>query len=833
VTSITCNPPFVPYANFSIPLDTGECSTASLNIPSLLQQYHVINGNNPWVPNVTLPLTGLYIKYISFWWWGANRTMVAPNNTFIPFANFTSTTTGQPLELGIKNNMPCISRSRCFHLSNETSETSPHHFLLTWAGNAVTTAGNFRVYKDGHMIFMTDSTTLSLAPLIGNTPYISTSIPTAQYAHSQIFDLRIYTALSTSSTFVTQIQTEYDAAKLFGCGPSRGMGHGCILPNPVVTASVYQQLDYRYIGFPSYLTSGASKYDIYVNREINVNANNKYKLPGFNILSSINSYPARFILSFAVRRTMGRGASGSVNPLVLWFRSTAIQGMLAVADYRPSATGTSIIVSPMTSTSTTSCRVAWRRTNTAVLTDSTKWEMYHVLVNLSLASTWNIWQSGPGSGFGIGGPWGTTTFPTSLGTVTYSASNYPGADLNGIWVHSSVGFLSVHPIQSSQLFIPNPANFLQDLYRATAGGLTSSASWYPPVGPLISTALTTAGYFKPPSACAGHCTLFVSLFNATQTRAVIIPNSNLADGISKVCHALSYNTSSACSVTCTATDFSNVYKLCVTGQPCLCGSPRIVAPDGRSCICPSETTQFGAQCMNCSCVPPAICNSGVGGNGSCSCPTPLVLGLDQQRCQCPSETTQFGPNCTACSCQAPAICNAGFLGNGTCSCPSNQFLVPETNKTCECKDTLNSFGPLCTKCNCAGGFCNSTINGNGSCFCPGNKVYSPQLGCTCINATMTYSDLCLPCDCGNHPAVTCDSNSGACSCQNGMYYMNNGCHCPDGFNFNSTLNTCVSNYSKHYTLNVYTHKTIICKLHCLYLYNALTLVIHLTNLRSL
>lgn len=839
VTSITCRSPFTPYANFSIPLDTGECSAATLGIATLNRQFHVINKDNPWVALTAVAWNNVYVKYVSFWWWGSNGTTVAPDNTFIPLATITSKNTGQPLQLGMKNNMPCISTARCFHLSTELTDRQPHHFLLIWS-TTTASAGNFRVYKDGYLAYVTSSTTASLAPLIGNTPYETTAIATAQYEYSQVFDLRIYTAPRNPATMVTFLQTEIDAAKLYGCGPSRGYGFGCTVSSPVVTSSVYPQLDYKYIGYPNYEAQGANKYDLYINRHIR--AGNGFTLPGFSILSSINTYPSRFIMSFAVRRTMGLAASGAVTPLVLWFRASPIQGMLAVADYRPSATQTNIIVSPFTSMSSTSCAVTWRRTNTNNLIDTTKWEMYHVLVNLSAASTWNIWQSGPGGNFGTGGAWGATTFPTSLGSVTYNSANYPGIDGNGLWVHSSVAFISIHPIPSSNVFIPNPLNFLPDLYKATTGGVSASSSWYPPIGPVISTALTTAGYFRPPFACDGRCTLYISSYNTSQTRAVIIPNSNREDGISKVCHGTHYNNTNGCQTTCPANYFLSTYQLCVTNQPCLCDSPRILALDGLSCQCLDETTQYGSQCLNCACESPATCNSGVQGNGTCSCPPPLVLRADGNGCECPDETTQYGPNCTACDCLFPAWCDVGFRGNGSCHCPSptvlqfdnktcdcpsitteytlacidcgcrdsafcdggiwgtNECLCPpgqhidicSMNTTCECDFPEFHYGIYCDRCNCTGtAMCNSTIHGDGRCICPGNQVYDPEEGCKCPLENQ-YSESCLNCTCNNHPQQICNKLTGACECKNGLYSYNNTCHCHEGFYYDYTVNACVS-----------------------------------------
>lgn len=763
VTEITCKSPFTPYSNFSVPLDTGECSSATLNITILDKQYHVINSNNPWVPGINASWSNLFVKYISFWWWGTNGTNTASNNTFIPVASFVSMNTGQPLDIGIKNNMPCISTTRCFHLGNETTESNPHHFLLMWSTTTVT-AGNFRVYKDGYLAYVTDSTTSTIAPLIGNTPYQTANITTVQYDYSQVFDLRIYIAPTTPSTMVTFLQSEIDSAKLFGCGPSRGYGHGCIVPAPVITSSTYQSLDYRYTGFPNYTALGATKYDLYINRNIKVG--NGYNLPGFDILSSISTYPSKFIMSFAVRRTMGLGAVGSVNPLVLWFRAARIQGMLGVADYRPTATQSNIIVSPFTATSSTSCGITWRRTNTANLIDTTKWEMYHVLVNLSAASTWNIWQSGPGTDFGAGGAWGSTTFPTLLSTNTYTTTTFTGADSNGVWVHPSVGFISIHPISSTTTFIPNPLTFLSDLYRATSGGVSTSASWYPPVGPVISTALTTVGYFHPPFSCNGRCSLYVTAYNVTQTRALLIPSSNVPSGISKVCHGTNFNATEACQFTCPLYGFDNTTALCVTGQPCLCNAPRILAPGGFSCICPSQTTQYSSQCLNCTCVSPAICNSGVNGNGSCSCPSGRVLSSDPRRCTCPDQTTQFGDSCTTCSCRNPAICNSGVLGNGSCTC-STPYISTADAKGCQCSDETSKYGSQCLNCTCISpSVCNSGINGNGSCSCPYPLALTPDgNGCQCRNETTMYGSQCLLCSC-IYPA-TCNSGflgNGTCSC---------------------------------------------------------------------
>lgn len=849
ITSITCRPPFVAYSNFSVPLDTGECSQATLAINTLSQQYHVINAANPWVAGTTINWSNDWIRYISFWWWGTspNGTVLTPNNTFVPIANITPTTTTstrEPLILGIKNNMPCLGPTRCFHTGTEVSETNPHHFMLVWFTNTATSATNFRVFKDGFAVYTSDATVIALSPLIGRDQYITRAIPTEQYAYTQVFDLRIYTAPQNQATLTTAIQGDTDPPRLFGCGPSRGYGQGCILPSPVITASAYPLIDYEFIGKLDFTAQNAHRYDIQINKQIRTG--NGYNLPGFSIFQSITTYPTRFILSLAVRRIMNRGAVGSVNPVVMWYRATRVPGMISFAEYKLNATDSIFIAAPTPTTSATSNTVAWRLTGSATVKDTTKWEMIHVLVNLTSSTATSLYVSRPSGDFQPGGNFDATTFPTSLGSTTTASSSVSNIDANGIWVSSAVGFFAIHPIPTGSNFIPNPNTFLQHIYSAASGGVSSSASWYPPIGPVISTALTTAGYFRPPFACNGRCSIYVSVYNSTQTRALPMPNSNAPDGLSKVCYGSFYNSSNACQTICPLGGFEARYGLCTTGQPCLCGAPRVLANDSISCICPNETTQFGQQCQNCTCVAPAVCNSGVLGNGTCTCPANRPLSTDPKRCKCLDELTQFGDNCTQCSCESPAICNSGVLGNGTCRCPSPFVLradgkgcqcanentqygplcndcncispaicnagfanngmcscpfplsLQNSNNSCDCIDNRSQYGPTCVSCNCQSpAWCNGGINGTDTCFCASNQYLVPPANksCECINPSRKYGPSCLPCNCTG--TAECDSGisgTGTCICPgNQVYDPVVGCSCANSNTYGIMCRNCTCN----------------------------------------
>ncbi|KAH9502812.1 hypothetical protein Btru_074528 [Bulinus truncatus] len=265
----------------------------------------------------------------------------------------------------------------------------------------------------------------------------------------------------------------------------------------------------------------------------------------------------------------------------------------------------------------------------------------------------------------------------------------------------------------------------------------------------------------------------IHLMSITQQLTLVCPFGSTRSGNTCVCNSpFTYNSGSntcECSNTCPL----NAKRSSNCG--CVCDSPYVYNSGSNTCDCASTrqcpSNGYRNSTCDCVCYSPYVYNSGAN-----TCEIPL---------QCPFGSTRSGNTC---------VCNSPFTynsGSNTCDLPLQcPFNSRQSGNTCVCNSpfTYNSGSNTCE--------CTKT--------CPSNSQINNRCECECNspNAYNSATNTCdrvfcnLACTSPQQPDASCsfcESQQCSVACPSGsIQNMDCSCTCAVGYEFNQTLQQCVS-----------------------------------------
>lgn len=361
--------------------------------------------------------------------------------------------------------------------------------------------------------------------------------------------------------------------------------------------------------------------------------------------------------------------------------------------------------------------------------------------------------------------------------------------------------IPINELTSVYANLPNPFVFDSQLNKYSHLvnlSYSGSKSVYPLTGQMLYDESTLYGYYHSAATCLGNCAVYTRL-NST---SAFVSFGNTTKEPEKVCRTGFANIKVGCQTACMSGDSRND-GLCLTGVQCYCPFGYLQS-DNATCGCNNEMEEYGSTCTKCTCdTATSICNSGYKNDGRCTCVNPATMynysyvdpitSNTVTKCQCNNINFSYGTLCNN-TCQpylAPAMCSSGVQGNGSLSCPEEKKqieLLVDGVSFCQCKELTKQHGMNCSDCVCDyPSICSGGITGTGACICP--SYMSPistsigRLGCDC--GPKQHGPFCANCNCTLGSMCNSGVNAtGTCYCPNPGYRLNeqgNGCDCPPNY----------------------------------------------------